>query len=177
MKGMKWKNIFPLLVVAIADADWHKEVIYTEINKFRSYPVAYLYDHPNIRCRCSEPLDKHYNLLNVSRNLENSSHFHAETSASEQCPIVSHSTCILYCDRFGGCSFINRIAWFLRGVSHYNHTFEIMMLGPKNPYKIFYEFLHSQKHCNHILNPNINSMGASFAHGNKNIFVADFANL
>lgn len=173
---MNWKKLFPLLMISVAHADWHRQVFCDEINKFRSCPADYLLEHPDIRPRCSKTLNRQYSPLHVSQLLEDSSYFHADTSSSAQCPIVSHNTCPLYCDRFKSCSFLDRIAWFLHG-TNYSNTIEIMILGPKNPYKIFHEFLHSEKHCNHILNEEINSIGCSFVHTDKNIFVADFAYL
>lgn len=159
----------PLTVVG----EWHQDVFYQEINKFRASPTDYQKEH-DINILCTVPLEETYPPLKVVQQLENSSYFHASTIASNECPVVSHETCNIFCSQFGSCSFQDRVEWFLHNVPYHN-ALEIMILGPKDPLKIFHHFLASEAHCNHILNCHINSMGASFVHADRNIFVADFA--
>lgn len=169
---MFWDKMVFMLFCVVA-ADWHQDVFYQEMNKFRHSPLAYRQEH-DIPVQCTAPLDETYPPLQVVKKLENSSYFQALTMSSRDCPVVSHDTCAIYCSQFGGCSFQERADWFLQGVQYHN-ALEIMIMGPKNPLKIFHHFLNSEAHCDHILNCHINSMGASFAHTDKNIFVADFA--
>lgn len=170
---MRWNNILFLFPVAIVSGQ-HRQVFYEEINKFRRDPRVYQQQHPGLIVRCTSSLDQSYLPLTVEHVLENSSYFQAETMSSNQCPVLTHETCDAYCWKFGGCSFQKRMDWFLHDVPHHN-TLEIMIQGPKNPYKIFYSFLGSEPHCNHILNPNINVMGASFVRTDANVLVADLA--
>lgn len=166
-----------ILLLSAVRGDWHQDVFYDEINRFRQSPRLYQHDHPGVVVRCFSPLDETYPPLRVEEALLNSSHFQAWTlSSNKECPVVSHETCPPYCGMFGSCSTTDRIAHFLQGRDHHN-ILEILILGPKNPYKIFQHFLASQPHCDHMLNSHINSMGASFVHMDKNIFVADFAYL
>lgn len=167
--------LFFLVLSSVGTCVWQRDVFYNEINKFRSFPIAYKQNNTDLIIRCSGPLDEIYQPLQVVEALENSSYFQASTISMNECPIVSHETCDLYCHQFGdSCSYLDRIEWFLGGTINHN-ILEILIKGPKNPYKIFQYFLESEAHCNHILNCHINSMGASFSHIDKNIFVADFA--
>jgi len=167
--------LFFLLSFSVVKCDWHREVFYQEINKFRNLPIAYRQNNSNVVIRCSGSLDETYPPLQFVEELENSSYFQASTLSSNECPVISHETCDLYCHEFGGsCSYMDRIEWFLQGKPNHN-VLEILIKGPKNPYKMFQYFLESEAHCNHILNCHINSMGASFSHIDKNVFVADFA--
>lgn len=166
--------MFVMFVVGLVSGQ-HRQVFYEEINKFRHDPRAYQQQHPGLIVRCTSSLDQSYIPLGVEHVLENSSYFQAETMSSHQCPTLSHETCDAYCWKFGGCQFQKRIDWFLQDVPHYSNTLEIMIQGPKNPYKIFHSFLGSEPHCNHILNPNINVMGASFVRTDSNVLVADLA--
>lgn len=160
----------------VARGDWHEDVFYQEINRFRHSPVAYQRNHTDIAVRCTSPLDESYRPLIIVGALQNSSAFQAWTLSTQECVDISHDTCPLYCDSFESCSYTDRIDRFLQGIEHHN-TLEILIKGPKNPYKIFQYFLESQPHCDHMLNCHINSMGASFSHVDKNVFVADFAYL
>lgn len=162
-----------LLLLSVVRGDWHQDVFYDEINRFRQSPIVYQHDHPEIVVRCSSFLDETYSPLRVEEALQNSSYFQALTISSNACPVVSHETCPPYCHQFGDCSSTNRVSWFLQG-RNYHNILEILIQGPKNPYKIFHHFLESQPHCDHILNTHINAMGSSFVHTDKNIFVADF---
>ena len=163
---------FVCLVVACGD--WHQDVFYDEINRFRQSPIAYQQNHTDVVVRCTSPLDESYRPLIITGALQNSSSFQAWTLSTNACADISHDTCPLYCGMFDSCSFTNRIDRFLQGLNHHN-TLEILIKGPKNPYKIFQYFLGSQPHCDHMLNCHINSMGASFSREDKNVFVADFA--
>lgn len=161
------------LSIMVSASDWGRDVFYQEINRFRASPLAYQQEH-GIKVRCTAPLDETYPTLQIHPVLENSSYFQASTLSSLDCPIVSHDTCYLYCQQFGGCTFLDRVGWFLHNVSSHN-ALEILMMGPKDPHKILYNFLGSERHCNHILNCHINSIGFSFVHIDRNIFVADLA--
>lgn len=154
-------------------ANWHQDVFYEEVNRFRHSPIAYQRNHTDVPVRCSAPLDENYPPLRISGALENSSYFQAWALSSRECA-VSHDTCDLYCDEFGSCSHTDRVARFLQGIDYHN-PLEILIAGPKNPYTIFYYFLGSAPHCDHILNCHINTMGAGFSHIDRNVFVADFA--
>lgn len=158
----------------VVRGDWHQDVFYEEINRFRHSPIAYQRNHTEVVMRCTSPSDESYPPLRVVEALQNSSFFQAWTLSTDACVEISHNTCPLYCDRFDSCSYMDRIDRFLQGMAHHN-TLEILIKGPKNPYKIFQYFLGSQPHCDHMLNCHINSMGASFSHVDKNVFVADFA--
>lgn len=162
-------------LLVVAKGGWHRDIFYQEINKFRHSPTAYQKNHTDVSVRCSAPLNEYYHPLFVSDALENSSCFQAWTLSTRECEI-SHDTCDRYCDEFGSCSHTDRMARFLQGIDYHN-PLEILIRGPKNPYKIFYDFLESGPHCDHILNCHTNSMGASFSHTDKNVFVADFAYL
>ena len=166
--------LFSFVCLVVRGHDWHREVFYDEIQRFRHSPVAYLQNHTDVVVRCTSPLDESYRPLRIVDALQNSSSFHAWTLSTNACADISHDTCPLYCDQFDSCSYMDRIDRFLQGTNHHN-TLEILIKGPKNPYKIFHYFLGSQPHCDHMLNCHINSMGASFSRIDKNIFVADFA--
>lgn len=171
------KNQLALLfsfVSVVVRGDWHQDVFYQEINRFRHSPVAYQQNHTDVVVRCTSPLDESYHPLSVVEALQNSSSFQAWTLSTNACTDISHDTCPLYCDQFDSCSYMDRIDRFLQGMEHHN-TLEILIKGPKNPYKIFHYFLESQPHCDHMLNCHINSMGARFSRVDKNVFVADFA--
>lgn len=162
-----------ILSLPLVLADWHQEVFYQEVNRFRASPQAYQQEH-NLPVRCSAPLGETYAPLQPHPLLENSSHFQASTMSSFDCPVVSHETCPSYCGPFGGCSFLTRIAWFLHDTPYHN-PLEVLIMGPKNPYKIFAHFLNSPPHCDHILSTHINAMGCGFVHTDRNLFVADLA--
>lgn len=170
MKKFKLLFLFVPIVFAV---DWHQEVFYHEINQFRKDPLLYQKNHTDLVVRCTVPLDETYPPLQVVSILQESSSFQASTMASNECFVITHDTCPNYCWHFGTCSFQDRMDTFLRNTRHHN-PLEIMIKGVKDPYKIFYQFLNSEPHCNHILNCHINSMGASFIRIDKNIFVADF---
>lgn len=176
---MIWKNIWTgfvslfLLQQTIGWNDnWHKQVFYEELNTFRMSPIAYQQNHPEVVIHCSFPLDETYRPLNILDELQNSSSFQARTVSQKEC-VVTHETCDLYCIQFGTCSYIDRINYFLQNIQHHN-VLEILISGPKDPHQIFYYFLGSEPHCNHMLNAHINSVGASFSHIDRNVFVADF---
>lgn len=171
---MIWNLIVTLLLCPLVpvQTDWHQDVFYQEINQFRQNPLLYQQNHSGLIVHCSVPLDETYPPLHMDPHLEESSHFQASSMASYECTVITHETCPKDCWQFGSCSFQDRIDWFLRDVRHHN-PLEIMTKGMRNPYNIFYQFLQSEPHCNHILNCHINSMGASFVRTDKNIFVAD----
>ena len=166
--------LFCSFICLVVGGDWHQDVFYEEINRFRYSPLAYQQNHTDVVVRCTSPLDESYHPLWIMEALQNSSSFQAWTLSTNACTVISHETCPLYCVQFDSCSYIDRIDRFLQGINHHN-TLEILIKGPKNPYKIFHYFLESQPHCDHMLNCHINSMGASFSHIDKNVFVADFA--
>lgn len=170
-----WK-LFLLPFLFLVKADWHQDVFYQEINQFRQNPLLYQQNHSNLPVHCSVPLDETYPPLQIVSTLEESSFFQASSMASAECFVITHDTCPTECWRFGSCSFQDRMDWFLRDLRHHN-SLEIMIKGMRNPYNIFYQFLNSEPHCNHILNCHINSMGASFIRKDKNIFVADLVYL
>lgn len=167
-------TLFGPWIWAMVRGDWHQDVFYEEINIFRHSPRQYQQNHTDVVIRCSGPLDEAYQPLRVAEALQNSSSFQAWTLSTKECPDISHDTCFLYCDLFSSCSYIDRIGRFLQDVEHHN-ILEILIKGPKNPYKMVHYFLGSQPHCDHILNSHINSMGAGFSRIDKNVFVADFA--
>lgn len=173
---MFFRKIFPIVLCFFPltiGGEWHQDVFYEEINTFRHSPIAYQQNHTDLVVRCSFPLDETYPPLQVVEALENSSYFQAYTLSMKDCPI-SHETCDLYCDLFPSCSYMDRIGSYIGSTTHHN-ILEILIQGPKNPYKIFHHFLASEPHCNHMINPHINSMGAYFHRIDRNVFVADFA--
>jgi len=169
-----WRILSFVVSLVVCAGNWHQDVFYQEINTFRHSPSAYQKNHPEIVVHCSSPLDESYQPLRVDEALQNSSYFQAWTLSLQECPEISHDTCLSYCHQFQSCSYMDRIDQFLQGIKHHN-TLEILIKGPKNPYTIFQYFLQSQPHCDHMLNCHINSMGASFSRVDKNVFVADFA--
>ena len=154
-------------------ASSREAVFYVEINKFRYSPIEYM-DTYNVPVACTSPLDKSYKPLSISSDLESSSAFQASTMSLNECSEITHDTCDLYCDRFPSCSYLDRISSFLSGENHDNIT-EILTKGPNNPYHVFHWFLASEGHCEHMISPDVNSMGANFTRIDKNIFVVDFA--
>lgn len=173
---INWKNFLWgfIIVSSHVKGEWHREVFYEEVSQFRKSPNAYQEQHKDVVIRCTYPMGVSYPPLQISEALENSSYFQSWTLSTHDCPI-SHETCYLYCHMFGeSCSYIDRIGWYLQNTEYHN-ILEILIKGPKNPYNLFYYFLGSEPHCNHILNPFINSMGATFSHTDKNVFVVDFA--
>lgn len=165
--------LFILCAFPFVQGDWHRNVFYEQVNKFRNSPRAYQQNHTDVVVRCSSPLDEFYLPLQMIGALENSSCFQALTLSRNKCVAISHETCPFYCGQFKSCSYLDRMEWFLQGIEHHN-SLEILIKGPQNPYKIFHYFLESEPHCNHMLNGHINSMGASFSRVDKNVFVADF---
>ena len=162
------------LLAPHSDGSLEKHMYY-EINEFRENPEEYVRKN-GWKLSCTVPIDHKYNRLKVVRQLELSSSFQAETCASRECEI-SHETCPQHCHRFGGsCSYIDRIKHFVDGDGfHASNVNEILVSGPKGPHRVLELFIGSPGHCDHILDPNLNAMGANFTHVNRNVFVVDFA--
>lgn len=147
----------------------------TLVNMFRTDPIGYKTKF-NVIVDCQNSLYVSYKILMESEELNNASYFQANTLSYNNCTIISHNTCSLYCNQFqNSCDYYSRIQSFCP--SYATEFAEILTKGPKNIQKIFNLFLDSQGHCDHILLPNIDSIGCSFQRNDKNIFVSEFANL
>lgn len=164
------------LFASLVCGQTREEVLYQELNLFRKDPLQYSQSN-GFRLECTPPIDPSYEQLRVEHNLERSAQFHASTMASWECPVISHETCPAYCHLFhDSCSYEDRIRAFLEPTPSSNIN-EILIKGPKNPRRIMELFLGSKGHCNHMLDKNINSMGANYTHLQKSVFVVDFAKI
>ena len=159
--------IFLLLTFLIPTQQSLEQSIYEEINSFRANPRKY---SSNIACRT--PKDVSFPPLTTLTELEVSSQFQASTLATFDCPL-SHETCPMYCHNFGGCSYLQRVNHFLSNKT--DHIHEILVSGPKRPKKVVELFVASRGHCEHLLDPLINFVGANFTHIDRNVFVIDLA--
>lgn len=163
---------FGVWLAAVMAVTEKEKQMYNEINLFRNDPLGYSRTN-NVHVACTLPLTDRYSRLKISPELERSSVFQARTLASFECGQINHQTCPAYCYMFGGdCSHIARMESFLAPKKGREMS-EILVMGPKNATKIMGYFLGSTGHCNHILSPKINSMGASFQHVDRNVFVVD----
>jgi hypothetical protein len=152
---------------------------YLEMGLFRRDPVKYAQEnHWRLSCDVKSPSPLFP--MKVMTALEVSSRFQASNVGTVECPTVSHATCPEYCHLFNNsCGASERILWFMNEYMDEGYvvrnTSEILVQGPKRVRKIMELFVESEGHCNHMLDPNINIMGATFKHNNVNIFVANFA--
>jgi len=171
---MKILFLFSLLISPISSFN-RENYFKVMLNMFRSDPLGYK-NYFNVDVNCNRPLNAHYDLLYNSVYLDNSSLFQASTLSFDNCSTIDYSTCDLYCQKFNdSCNYKDRINSFLPKDSQ--NIFEVFSRGPKQMRSIFNLFLNSPHHCDILLNPDINSVGASFQSNDKNIFVGDFANI
>lgn len=170
---------FPLIFSVLGVTNNTMELqFYLEMTSFRENPVTYAQNN-NWQLSCSVKSDT-LCPLRVVTALEVSSLFQASNIGTDECPEVRHATCPTYCHLFeNSCGPTERILWFMNEYTDEGYSVrnvsEILIEGPKHVHKIMEIFVESEGHCNHMLDPNINVMGAAFKHNNANIFVADFA--
>ena len=141
---------------------------------FRSSPFHFLTTF-NLSTACDIRENQHFILLDNDGELDSSSLFQAETLSFQNCSMIGHLTCDLYCHYFNSCDALVRIDSFLtRG---HDNVCEILIKGPQHVMTILYYFLSSREHCEIMINPYINHIGVSYEKHDKSIFVGDVANI
>ena len=156
---------------AVPNHTWIENTFINEINDFRHDPGLYLKKN-NLYSACSHVILPTIP-LKYDKKLYNASSFHSLTLSFNNCTDISHETCPLYCNKFNNdCGYEPRIFYFYR--ERYYNVQEILIKGPKNPYKFMKYFLSSNGHCDIMSDPYLNRIGCSFHHNDKNIFVCDF---
>lgn len=150
------------------------EYFYRHVNLFRTDPYGYqtLY---NITIGCTDTIQPTHPVYEHPC-LVTASWFQSWSQSFANCTHISHQTCPIYCHLFcNDCSYIARFDHYCP--DHDDRIAEILIKGPRQPERIFHEFLRSPHHCNHILQPDFNSIGCTFHDHDYNIFVCDLAYL
>lgn len=168
---MLFIQLFILLVTVTSQATF-ENIIYEELNKCRQNPTAYV-QKKGFALSCNYD-GKYLEPFKLVPQLTNLSFFQASTLASSDCVEISHSTCWKYCYMFSSCSFYDRVQFYMTNVSYLNPQ-EILVKGPKNPFKVAKLFLQHKGHCEHILSQDLNAIGATHVKQDKSISVVTMA--
>lgn len=151
-----------------------EDYFYLHVNMVRSDPDLYKRQY-GVEILCStEPVA--VPLLHRHDCLRQGSEFQSWSLSFANCTDITHSTCPLYCDRFGGkCGYQHRFDYFCP--DHNNVFDEILIKGVRRAPRMIREFLRSPIHCDHLMNARIDTIGCSFQRHDRNIFTCDLAQL
>lgn len=163
---VSWLLVF-VSAVATTAAGNDTRYFYLHVNLFRADPQRYReYFGQEVACDAAPT-----RLLVPTACLEEASAYQSGSVARASCPI-SHETCPQDCGRFGGCGFLERLRSFCPNATA---TAEVLSQGPRRVRRILDLFFRSAGHCAHLARASADSIGAGFARGDRNVFVADLA--